>query len=843
MQGEKGPPRSFDEVYAYLEAHITKHNRVQIVVEEFVGMNSDENGSRTPTPDLRAQEPDQETSTIQFRGKGKGVGKNSSTFRPVKSHPPTPDASPEASTSTIVSPVAVAIKRTISRGDTDRDEALKKVKVESDVTDDRDKVKQEIRTVHAVKKEKPARGDPITPDMLYGPFDFKQHRSESSKGSRRTKNLPDALQDIVEDATKKNKFCLTPPRLNRLASAPAVSQDDPDAPEYVADTTSRSSSTEKRDFIKPSRFGSESPISIPGSPIFSKDQSSSQIVHPAKINLENHAAARRRTPSIEVMQEIVPVRNDPGDVVEIPDNDPADAAEVASLAENLVMMFPDTPPTYIRQRCVDLVGRPAAIERFTEELLLDPKPPDNWEKIYKQPFQIPEQVNNPPHVVANPVPVEAVPPPPPLVPENTPAPVTAEPTAIVREVMDVSEEDNLAIAAALRDLNGKDDTLEPTASSSSVPDSSSRPEVELDPITAWEANQNSVLLSVFPDICPDHLSSIVQKVRASFTPAVTGEASAGTETEANNSAVAAKISIPDLDREFAARVEELFAMKAEERRLLPTRAQWETKKKAKEELEKWSGNMSVNDMLLLYSGDPAGYFSNPDRNPESDLYKQHAIEGLKSEFRYHSINEIEKTFRKSKFLYMPAYKTLSAGKNTRKTKRPDQEVKFPSEHSIEFLKEKKFIELEEEIKKEKDKRANERQIKIEEAKRLGLLQECLCCYSDDCLPEDMISCKGGHVYCRDCIARGTDVAIGDGKTVIECLGHCKEEIGWQELQKVVAPNVLSKLLQRRQAEEVGAADMENVVSCPFCPYVTIMDNPDDKVLVCRNPECGRDSCR
>ena len=77
MQGEKGPPRSFDEVYAYLEAHITKHNRVQIVVEEFVGMNSDEGGSRNPTPDLRAQEPDQETSTIQFRGKGKGVGKNS----------------------------------------------------------------------------------------------------------------------------------------------------------------------------------------------------------------------------------------------------------------------------------------------------------------------------------------------------------------------------------------------------------------------------------------------------------------------------------------------------------------------------------------------------------------------------------------------------------------------------------------------------------------------------------------------------------------------------------------------------------------------------------------------
>ena len=107
----------------------------------------------------------------------------------------------------------------------------------------------------------------------------------------------------------------------------------------------------------------------------------------------------------------------------------------------------------------------------------------------------------------------------------------------------------------------------------------------------------------------------------------------------------------------------------------------------------------------------------------------------------------------------------------------------------------------------------------------------------------MIQCKSGHLYCKECITRGASVAIGDGKTVIECLGHCQEEIVWQELQKVLTPNVLSKLLQRRQAEEVGAAELDNLVTCPFCPYVTIMENPDDKVLVCRNPECGRDSCR
>ena len=57
--------------------------------------------------------------------------------------------------------------------------------------------------------------------------------------------------------------------------------------------------------------------------------------------------------------------------------------------------------------------------------------------------------------------------------------------------------------------------------------------------------------------------------------------------------------------------------------------------------------------------------------------------------------------------------------------------------------------------------------------------------------------------------------------------------------KGLAPNVLSKLLLKRQAQEVEAAELQNLVTRPFCPYVTIMENPDDKMLFCRNPECDR----
>ena len=106
-----------------------------------------------------------------------------------------------------------------------------------------------------------------------------------------------------------------------------------------------------------------------------------------------------------------------------------------------------------------------------------------------------------------------------------------------------------------------------------------------------------------------------------------------------------------------------------------------------------------------------------------------------------------------------------------------------------------------------------------------------------------MSCPAGHTFCQVCVKTATGVALGEGKTVIWCMVECSEEIKWQQLGRALEPNVLIKLEQRRQAEEVTAAGLESLVTCPFCPYQAIMEDPLDKVLVCRNPQCGKDSCR
>jgi TRIAD3 protein (E3 ubiquitin-protein ligase RNF216) len=60
---------------------------------------------------------------------------------------------------------------------------------------------------------------------------------------------------------------------------------------------------------------------------------------------------------------------------------------------------------------------------------------------------------------------------------------------------------------------------------------------------------------------------------------------------------------------------------------------------------------------------------------------------------------------------------------------------------------------------------------------------------------------------------------------------------------VVEPRLLSKLLLRRQRQEVDGAGLEELVDCPFCEYATVMESEADRVLVCRSLDCGRESCR
>lgn len=63
------------------------------------------------------------------------------------------------------------------------------------------------------------------------------------------------------------------------------------------------------------------------------------------------------------------------------------------------------------------------------------------------------------------------------------------------------------------------------------------------------------------------------------------------------------------------------------------------------------------------------------------------------------------------------------------------------------------------------------------ARRLALararneLQTCGCCYDDEVLFEDMLTCAEGHLFCADCVRRSVEVAVGEGRGEFCCLGN------------------------------------------------------------------------
>ena len=118
------------------------------------------------------------------------------------------------------------------------------------------------------------------------------------------------------------------------------------------------------------------------------------------------------------------------------------------------------------------------------------------------------------------------------------------------------------------------------------------------------------------------------------------------------------------------------------------------------------------------------------------------------------------------------------------------------------------------------------------------LQTCSCCYDNEILFEDMLTCPDGHLFCRDCIRRSVEVAIGDGKSHFNCLyDNCELEFTTATLQKILSTKTFSLVLKKMQEEELRQADIPDLVSCPFCTFSTIMLDPNDKLFRCQNSEC------
>lgn len=153
-----------------------------------------------------------------------------------------------------------------------------------------------------------------------------------------------------------------------------------------------------------------------------------------------------------------------------------------------------------------------------------------------------------------------------------------------------------------------------------------------------------------------------------------------------------------------------------------------------------------------------------------------------------------------------------------------------------------------------EKRRAERQAELDEeentrqAERDGTMTECGCCFSDYPLNR-MVHCNSEqalHWFCRSCARQAAENEIGNSKYVLNCISMDSCEATFSHEQKMQFLDEKSWIaLDRNEQEAVlRMAGIENLESCPFCPFAAEYPPVEEERLFrCQAPNCEMISCR
>ncbi|RXG70540.1 E3 ubiquitin-protein ligase [Armadillidium vulgare] len=277
-----------------------------------------------------------------------------------------------------------------------------------------------------------------------------------------------------------------------------------------------------------------------------------------------------------------------------------------------------------------------------------------------------------------------------------------------------------------------------------------------------------------------------------------------------------------------------------ENRSYPKMEEYLQRKKKMNIRKKFIEGMSVEE-FMEYFEDPEKVFCDTSKEMNK-LYITNAREQLLNDLPFHLTKKIDSVFKSNNFHYLPTLRFLKVRKSKRKIG-----GKLPGDLDDIFLKEFCYVKMEKKIKEYYENKEKGKKLAFQKAKEAGELIECQCCFDDEVLFSEMSSCdklEKPHFFCNTCIKRFAEEQIGQGKLEFICLeGECKSPFSLGTLKRLLKPSIFSNLLKRKQAEEIAAAGIDDLESCPFCNFATIMPNKEDKVFKCLNPECLKDSCR
>ncbi|KAK7417329.1 hypothetical protein QQX98_004606 [Neonectria punicea] len=167
---------------------------------------------------------------------------------------------------------------------------------------------------------------------------------------------------------------------------------------------------------------------------------------------------------------------------------------------------------------------------------------------------------------------------------------------------------------------------------------------------------------------------------------------------------------------------------------------------------------------------------------------------------------------------------------------------------LKKLRAARLIRMSEDLKWSRNIRmeVNERK-EYEAAEARGELVECECCFAD--FPKSrLVECDADscHRFCFACARRNAETLVGDSKYEMKCMSTDGCDAGFSHAQRVkfLDKKLVSALDRIEQEAVLRLAAIENLASCPFCPYAAEYPSVEvNREFQCENPSCQLISCR
>jgi TRIAD3 protein (E3 ubiquitin-protein ligase RNF216) len=129
----------------------------------------------------------------------------------------------------------------------------------------------------------------------------------------------------------------------------------------------------------------------------------------------------------------------------------------------------------------------------------------------------------------------------------------------------------------------------------------------------------------------------------------------------------------------------------------------------------------------------------------------------------------------------------------------------------------------------------------------GTTGDCECCCDEFALNR-MVHCNGDtlHWFCRNCARLNAETQIGLSKFELSCMSMDGCTAGFSKDQKDIFLDEKTAIALERIEQEAALrlAGIENLETCPFCPYAAEYPPVEfDKEFRCERPDCEVVSCR